>query len=61
MVICNTKKNQTLYVGGLSSANGVGGVRFSGEKHYKGVRFNVISITRGCVGSNSQEKSVSNT
>ena len=37
---------------------GVRGVRFSGEKRYEGVRFNVISVTRGSVGSNSQEKSV---
>ena len=29
---------------------GVGGVRFSGKKHYEGVRFkfNVICVTRGC-------------
>ena len=31
----------------LRSAMGVGGVRFSGKDHYEGVRFNVISITRG--------------
>ena len=30
--------------------NAGGGVRFSGKKHYEGVRFNVISITRGWVG-----------
>ena len=29
---------------------GVGGVTFSGKKRYEGVRFNVISITRGWVG-----------
>ena len=29
---------------------GVGGVNFSVEKRYKGVRFNVISVTRGWVG-----------
>ena len=29
---------------------GVGGVSFPGKKHYEGVRFNVISITRGWVG-----------
>ena len=34
------------------------GVTFLGGKRYEGVRFNVISITRGLVGSNSQEKSV---
>ena len=25
---------------------GVGGVNFSGKKHYEGLRFNVISVTR---------------
>ena len=29
---------------------GVGGVRFHGKKRYEDVRFNVISVTRGCVG-----------
>ena len=29
---------------------GVGGLRFSVKKRYEGVRFNVISITRGWVG-----------
>ena len=29
---------------------GVGGVNFYGKKHYEGVRFNVISVTRGWVG-----------
>ena len=29
---------------------GVGGVEFSGKKRYEGVRFNVISATRGWVG-----------
>ena len=29
---------------------GVGGVKFSGNKRYEGVRFNVISVTRGWVG-----------
>ena len=28
---------------------GAGGVNFSGEKRYKGVRFNVISVTSGWV------------
>ena len=37
---------------------GVGGVRFSGKKRYEGVMFNVISVTRGWVGSNFQENSV---
>ena len=29
---------------------GVGGLKFSEEKRYEGVRFNVISVTRGWVG-----------
>ena len=29
---------------------GVGGVIFSGKKRYEGLRFNVISVTRGWVG-----------
>ena len=29
---------------------GGGGVKFSGKKRYEGVRFNVISVTRGWVG-----------
>ena len=29
---------------------GVGGLTFSGRKRYEGVRFNVISVTRGWVG-----------
>ena len=33
-----------------ADGGGEGGVKFSGKKHYEGVRFNVISITRGCVG-----------
>ena len=37
---------------------GGGGVLFSGKKRYEGVMFNVIIVTRGWVGSNSQEKSV---
>ena len=39
---------------------GVVGVKFSGEKRYKGVRFNVISVTRGWV-SKFQEKVLRNT
>ena len=34
----------------LRNADGVGGVKFSGKKRYEGVRFNVISVTRGWVG-----------
>ena len=37
---------------------GVGVSNFPGEKRYEGLRFNVISITRGGWGSNFQEKSV---
>ena len=38
---------------------GGGGVKFSGEKRYERVRFNVISVTRGWVGGpNSRKKSV---
>ena len=37
---------------------GVGGVKFSCKKRYEGVRFNVISVTRGGWGSNFLEKSV---
>ena len=29
---------------------GGGGVSFPGKKHYEGVRFNVVSVTRGWVG-----------
>ena len=35
---------------------GVGGVKFSGRKRYEGVRFNVISVTRGCVGVQFPDK-----
>ena len=35
---------------------GVGGVKFSGKKRYKGVRFNVISVTRGWVGVQLPDK-----
>ena len=34
----------------LRNADGGGGLRFSGKKRYEGVRFNVISVTRGWVG-----------
>ena len=34
----------------LRDADVGGGVTFSGKKHYEGVMYNVISITRGCVG-----------
>ena len=35
---------------------GVGGVTFSGEKRYEGVRLNVISVTRRWVGVQFPEK-----
>ena len=37
----------------LRNAGGVGGggINFSGEKRYKGLRLNVISVTRGVWGS----------
>ena len=34
----------------LHDAIGGGGVSFPGKKRYEGVRFNVISVTRGWVG-----------
>ena len=34
----------------LRNAEGGGGINFSEEKRYEGVRFNVISVTRGWVG-----------
>ena len=42
----------------LCNADGVGGVTFFGEKHYGGVRFNIVSVTRGWVGVHFPEKSV---
>ena len=33
-------------------------VKFSGKKRYEGVRFNVISVTRGWVGVQFPEKNV---
>ena len=40
----------------LRNADGGGGVKFSGKKHYNGVRFNVISVTRGWVGVQLPDK-----
>ena len=37
---------------------GGGGVRFSGKKRYEGVMFNVINVTRGWVGVQFAENSV---
>ena len=34
----------------LRNADVGGGVTFSGKQRYEGVRFNVISVTRGWVG-----------
>ena len=33
----------------LRNADGGGGITFSGKRRYEGVRFNVISVTRGWV------------
>ena len=43
-----------------TGGGGGGGITFSGEKRYEGVRFNVISVTRGWVGVQfpEEEKSV---
>ena len=41
----------------LRNAGG-GGCQNSGKKRYEGVRFNVISVTRGWVGVQFPEKSV---
>ena len=40
---------------------GVGVSDFLGKKRYEGVRGNVISVTRGWVGSNFQKKALRNT
>ena len=46
----------------LRNADGGGGVKFSREEHYEGVRFNVISVTRGVGGGpNSRKKALRNT
>ena len=42
----------------LHNADGGGGVKFSRKKRYEGVRFNVISVTRGWVGVQFPEKSM---
>ena len=42
----------------LRNAGVGGGINFSGEKRYEGVMFNVISVTRGWVGVEFPEKSV---
>ena len=40
----------------LRNADGGGGVKFSGKKRYEGVKFNVISVTRGRVGVQFPDK-----
>ena len=40
----------------LRNSDGGGGVQFYRKKHYEGVRFNVIGITRGWVGVQFPEK-----
>ena len=40
---------------------GVGGINFSGKKHYEGVRFNVISVTRGWMGVQFPKNALRNT
>ena len=40
----------------LLNAGGGGGINFSCENRYEGVRFNVISVTRGWVGVQPPEK-----
>ena len=46
----------------LRNADGLGGVKFSGETHYEGERFNIISVTRGGVGVQfSGKKALRNT
>ena len=34
----------------LRNADGGGGVQFSSKRRYEGVRFNVVSVTRGWLG-----------
>ena len=41
----------------LHNAAGVGGGQISWKKRYEGVRCNVISVSKGWVGVNFQEKS----
>ena len=40
---------------------GEGGVKFSGRKLYEGVRFNIISVTRGWGSPISGKKALRNT
>ena len=40
----------------LRNAHGGGGINLSGKKHYEGVRFNVISVTRGVGGGQISRK-----
>ena len=58
--LCTVGKRDLLnfvYIGAIQVLrNADGGVRFSGKKRYEGVRFNVISVTRGWVGVQFPEK-----
>ena len=45
----------TLTIHVLRNAGGGGGINFSGEKPYKGIRFNIISVYEG-VGPISRKK-----
>ena len=45
LMSCRTGAIQVLH-----DADGGGGFQFYGKKRYEGVRFNVISVTRGWVG-----------
>ena len=40
----------------LRNADGVGGCQIFWKKRYEGIRFNVISVTRGWVGVQFPEK-----
>ena len=43
-------------IGAIQVLRNADGVRFSGKKRYEGVRFNVISVTRGWVEVQFPEK-----
>ena len=45
----------------LRNADGDGGVQFAGKKHYEGVRFSVISVTKGGRGPISRKNVLRNT
>ena len=57
--VSNNRKRDKEGLGAIQVLrNAYGGVTFSGKKRYEGVRFNVISVTRGWVGVQFPEKSV---